>query len=213
MSSCPWTVKELRNMCKYEHILCTGSKEELCQRLLNHIAKLAENEPIAKTGVYAPEKYFKGLTQQEREIRLKEIRKGSRTASDDPTAYKPFITDYDQDTGQLKKTKTSVYTTAFYDLYPYAKTLEEKADITGIPLDILEKVYDKGLAAWRTGHRPGATQAQWGYARIHSFIMKGCTYYYPDHKLVEEAKQRSDKAIEHWDIVNCMCKKGCKNRN
>ena len=212
MSSCPWTVKELRSICKYEHILCSGTKEELCHRLLNHIAKLGEHELSAKKGFYAPEKYFSGLTQKERELRLKEIRKGSRTDSSDPSAYKPFATDFDRDTGKLKKTKTSTYTTAFYDLYPHSNTLEEKSEITGIPFDILKKVYDRGLAAWRTGHRPGATQAQWGYARVHSFIMKGCTYYYPDHKLVEEAKKRSIKAVEHWEIVDCICKKGCKNK-
>jgi len=29
------------------------------------------------------------------------------------------------------------------------------------------------MAAWRTGHRPGAGQEQWAYARVNSFITKG----------------------------------------
>lgn len=209
---CPWTVKELREICKYEHISCSGTKEQLCERLMKHIDKLAENEDFAKDGGYTPEKYFKGLSPKEREKRLREIRKRSKADPDDPNSYKPFTTDYDPKTGKIRKTKTSNYTKAFYDMYPKAKTLKQKSQITGIPEDILKKVYRKGLAAWKTGHRPGATQGQWGSARVHSFIMKGCTYYYPDHKLVEEAKRRSSKAEKHWDSVTCICKKGCNKR-
>jgi len=45
-------------------------------------------------------------------------------------------------------------------------------------------VYDRGLAAWRTGHRPGATAQAWAYARVHSFVMKGKTYYTADKNLI-----------------------------
>ena len=51
--------------------------------------------------------------------------------------------------------------------------LEKKAEKSGISYGILKKVYDRGMAAWRTGHRPGALQEQWAYARVNSFITKG----------------------------------------
>lgn len=51
--------------------------------------------------------------------------------------------------------------------------LEKKAEKSGISYGILKKVYDRGMAAWRTGHRPGAGQEQWAYARVNSFITKG----------------------------------------
>lgn len=51
--------------------------------------------------------------------------------------------------------------------------LKKKAEKSGIPYNILKKVYDRGMAAWRTGHRPGAGQEQWAYARVNSFITKG----------------------------------------
>ncbi len=35
--------------------------------------------------------------------------------------------------------------------------LKKKADKSGMPLGILRKVYNRGVAAWRTGHRPGTT--------------------------------------------------------
>ena len=37
----------------------------------------------------------------------------------------------------------------------------------------LKKVYDRGMAAWRTGHRPGTTPQQWAFARVNSFITGG----------------------------------------
>ena len=51
--------------------------------------------------------------------------------------------------------------------------LQKKAEESGIPLSVLRKVYNRGMAAWKTGHRPGANQQQWAYARVNSFITKG----------------------------------------
>jgi hypothetical protein len=31
-------------------------------------------------------------------------------------------------------------------------------------------VYAKGLAAWKTGHRPGVGQHQWAMGRVNSFV-------------------------------------------
>lgn len=53
------------------------------------------------------------------------------------------------------------------------KSLKKKADKTGISVGILKQVYKRGVAAWRTGHRPGTTPEQWGHARVNSFITKG----------------------------------------
>jgi len=50
--------------------------------------------------------------------------------------------------------------------------LKKKADKSGMPYSILKKVYDRGMAAWRGGHRPGTTQQQWAFARVNSFVTK-----------------------------------------
>ena len=50
--------------------------------------------------------------------------------------------------------------------------LKKKAEKSGMPLGILRKVYNRGVAAWRTGHRPGTTPQQWGMARVNAFIVK-----------------------------------------
>lgn len=51
--------------------------------------------------------------------------------------------------------------------------LKTKAEETGVPIGIIRAVMRRGLAAWKTGHRPGANQQQWGYARVNSFLTKG----------------------------------------
>jgi hypothetical protein len=50
--------------------------------------------------------------------------------------------------------------------------LQNKAEKSGISVGTLRKVYNRGVAAWRTGHRPGTTPEQWGMARVNAFITK-----------------------------------------
>jgi hypothetical protein len=83
-----------------------------------------------------------------------------------------------------RKTKTSSYTQKFRKRYgSEVKSLPDIAKATGIPLKTVQKIYNRGLAAWRTGHRPGASPQAWGYARVHSFATKGKTYYTADKDL------------------------------
>lgn len=64
--------------------------------------------------------------------------------------------------------------------------LAKKAKASGVSLGTLKKVYSRGVAAWRTGHRPGTTPQQWGMARVNSYITKGKTYHTADKDLREE---------------------------
>lgn len=56
--------------------------------------------------------------------------------------------------------------------YEQIEGLKKKAEKSGMPYGILKKVYDRGMAAWKGGHRPGASQHQWAFARVNSFITK-----------------------------------------
>ena len=67
--------------------------------------------------------------------------------------------------------------------------LENKSDKSGIPYGILKQVYDRGMAAWKGGHRPGTTPQQWAFARVNSFITKGKTYYTADADLAKKARK------------------------
>ena len=51
--------------------------------------------------------------------------------------------------------------------------LVKKSEKSGISYGILKKVYDRGMAAWKSGHRPGTTAQQWAFARVNSFVTKG----------------------------------------
>ncbi len=74
--------------------------------------------------------------------------------------------------------------------------LKKKSEKSGIPLGILRKVYNRGMAAWRTGHRPGATQQQWGFARVNSFITKGSgTWGKADKDLAAKARGAKKESI------------------
>jgi dephospho-CoA kinase len=65
-------------------------------------------------------------------------------------------------------------------------SLAAKAKKSGISLGKLRKVYNRGVAAWNSGHRPGTTPQQWGHARVNSYINKGKTYYTADKDLRED---------------------------
>ena len=52
------------------------------------------------------------------------------------------------------------------------KGLAGKAQKSGMPLGILRQVYNRGMAAWKTGHRKGTTPQQWAMARVNSFVTK-----------------------------------------
>ena len=87
------------------------------------------------------------------------------------------------------KTKESEYTKAYREKfgeqfnYLHENALVNKSKKSGISIETLRKVYRRGVAAWRTGHRPGTTPQQWGMARVNSYIMKGKTYHTSDKDL------------------------------
>ena len=135
-----------------------------------------------------PEKYFRGLSKTRRRQRRAEIARYGALHWRDPGAYKGYATD------RGVKTRKSGYTAAWQSRFPDAKSLEEKARVTGVPLRFVTESYNRGMAAWRTGHRPGATQQQWGYARVHSFLLCGKTARTTDSDLRREAIATSASA-------------------
>jgi hypothetical protein len=67
-------------------------------------------------------------------------------------------------------------------------SLKKKSEKSGISVGILKQVYNRGVAAWKTGHRPGTTPEQWGHARVNSFITKGSgTWGKADKDLAKKA--------------------------
>jgi hypothetical protein len=137
---------------------------------------------------YLPQKYFAGLNKTRKAQRRAEIRRFGALSHRDPAAYAGFKTD------RGVRTRKSSYTATWHRRFPEARSLEEKAQATGVPLRFLLESYNRGMAAWRTGHRPGATQQQWGYARVHSFLLCGKTAVTADADLRREAVAASKRA-------------------
>jgi len=52
------------------------------------------------------------------------------------------------------------------------EAVKNKAEKSDMPYSILKQVYDRGMAAWKGGHRPGTTPQQWALARVNSFVTK-----------------------------------------
>ena len=146
--------------------------------------------------MYLPLKYFSGLSEKKKTLRKKELTKRAKLSWKTPKAYRPFKTD------KGARTKTSKYVKEWKRRFPGATSLEAASKATGVPLSEIKQSYNRGMAAWRTGHRPGATQQQWGYARAYSMLTCGKTHYTTDADLVKDAKRKSVKA-KRWFNKTC----------
>ena len=88
-----------------------------------------------------------------------------------------------------------------------SKGLAAKAKKSGISVGTLRKVYNRGMAAWKTGHRPGTTPQQWGMARVNAFIVKKkkgnlnhdkdlAHVIHPDDSMLDEVKRQEVDAMK-----------------
>lgn len=68
------------------------------------------------------------------------------------------------------------------------EALKKKSAKSGISYRILKQVYDRGMGAWKGGHRPGANSHAWALARVNSFIVGGKTRHTADKDLWKKAK-------------------------
>jgi len=132
--------------------------------------------------------YYKGLSTSTAQKKITQIKKQADLPDDDPKAYKELP----GDTKGKKLLKKSQHTKDYETLYKKDESITEKAEgdrspidsksietglknkseETGVPVELLRIVMRRGMAAWKSGHRPGAGQEQWGYARLNSFLTK-----------------------------------------
>ena len=127
-----------------------------------------QDRDVKKIKGTQPKKYYKKMSKDDKEKRAKHFTTRDTSKNDNRPAP--------GDKGA--KTKPSIHTKKFKQMYgeelldEKIKGIENKAKKSGMPYGILKKVYDRGMAAWRGGHRPGATQQQWAFARVNSFVTK-----------------------------------------
>lgn len=164
-------------------------------------------------------KYNAGVADSTADKRDAHFEKGADKHWDDSSAYKPAPGD------AKAETKPSKYTKRYHQLFTKEGTvkhdrrfkftrrkenthfndleegssdtgLAKKASESGISKSILKQVYDRGMAAWRTGHRPGTTPEQWGMARVNSFITGGKTRTTADADLWKQHSGKNENFLD-----------------
>ncbi len=145
--------------------------------------------------MYLPKRYFSSLSKTKRQIRKRELTKRAKLSWKDPKAYRPFKTDVGV------KTRKSKYVLDWKRRFPNVKSIEGASKVTGVPASLIRESYNRGIAAWRTGHRPGATKEQWGIARYRSMLLCGKTHYTTDSDLVRKAKKTAK--ARNWFNKTC----------
>jgi hypothetical protein len=161
-----------------------------------------------------PKSYYTGLSDSTADKRASQIKKQTQMSDDDPGAYKSLP----GDSAKTKvSVHTKRFNKLFKETEDFSKTenqlienkkdngkstdrspleseeletgVKNKAEETGCPIGIIRAVFRRGMAAWKSGHRPGAGQEQWAYARVNSFLTGGeGTWSGTDADLAKEAR-------------------------
>ena len=141
--------------------------------------------------------YGKGLSEKQQDraaASSKKAMKADKEGKGLKEQYKPWKTDEEHNKKlkkQGKKTPKSKHTKKYEQMFGKdsednsedtsdfakkgnaGKSLAKKAQKSGISLSVLRKVYQRGIGAWKSGHRPGMSPQAWAMARVNSFITGG----------------------------------------
>ena len=162
-----------------------------------------------------PAKYYSGdMSKSTKDKRAAQFAKQADMDDDNPAAYKPAPGD------ATAKTKPSKHTKKYKQMFGEASDetmiqmdekidgLVKKAEKSGMPYGILKKVYDRGIAAWRTGHRPGTTPQQWAFARVNSFVTKSSgTWGKADADLAAKVRGSKSESVDEALTVSQRLKR------
>ena len=100
-----------------------------------------------------------------------------------------------------KKDKNEEVDMDIYHLDEKIEGLVTKAKKSGMPYGILKKVYDRGMAAYKTGHRPGTTAQQWAFARVNSFVTKSSgTWGKADKDLADKVRASEEVEVQETEL-------------
>jgi hypothetical protein len=187
-----------------------GRRSQTRQRL--RAAPRQRRNPTDLKGRHIPEKYLSGLSARERKQRIAELTEQRDRKGKGDKRYAELETDrLARKKGLVKQSAYSQvaekrgiqirYKGAQPDFKATARAAlryyKAKGDVNEIAA-LLEQSYDKGLAAWQSGgHRPGASQRNWGDARVHSLLVGGKTAWYPsaDRKQVRQFPRKMKEGI------------------
>ena len=155
------------------------------------------------------------MAKSTKQARARHFEKGTKKDDDDPSAYKPapgdksaktkpskFTLKYKKMYGERKMSFTNFYKDKKMNEDKSDKSLKKKAEASGMSFSILKKVYNRGVAAWRTGHRPGTTPEQWGHARVNSFVTKSSgTWGKADKDLADKVRASKTEQLKEDNVA------------
>jgi hypothetical protein len=142
--------------------------------IIEKLRKTQQDKDIEGKKGTQPKKYYAKdadgdeMSKSTKDKRAAHFAKNADKDDDNDNAYEPAPGD------KSAETKPSQHTKKYKKMFgENADTsLKKKAEKTGMPFGILKQVYNRGVAAWKSGHRPGTTPEQWGHARVNSFVTK-----------------------------------------
>ena len=168
--------------------------------------ELKRREEIAKD--LSDEDFKKRYGDRWKEVKMGVATKMAKNEQDDPCwdGYKQV--------GMKKKNGKEVPNCVpeEVELDEKVEGLVKKSEESGISYSILKKVYDRGMAAWNTSHRPGVGQHQWAFARVNSFISGGTTRKTTDSDLWKQHKEEFNEWGELEEASEYQGKKVTLNK-
>ena len=180
----PEKVKTLKNFLdKYS----TDTLMQLAQSGINFVSNMARSVAMRrKSGdtkhagshkTHSVKEQTKTDPEKIADLRVRQMQLQTKARKMDPTKDKTDleITKNKLDNIQLRMDKIKAKNEEVHPAKALIEAIEavkNKAEKTGMPYSILKKVYDRGMAAWKGGHRPGTTPQQWALARVNSFVTK-----------------------------------------
>jgi len=167
------------------------------------------------TGLFVEEEYI-----EEKKIPKKYMTKNKSAMKKEIDKYAgsdSYKTEWDADyksgkggKGKRYKTKKSDSTKAYEKMFGESygilesksndKALKKKAKDSSISFSILKQVYNRGMAAWNSGHRPGTPQNAWAMGRVNSFITGSGGARKADEDLWKKAKKSKKNKNESTQL-------------
>jgi len=207
-------VSEIRNLYVKGEIFLEGSKVlhkdvvyTIKERKTNFVVCISEEGKQSKFWLKDIQPldegaaYYSGLSASTAQKRKAHFDKHAKMDDRNPDAYKPAPGDANAETRLSKYTKAfkAQFGEDFLDEAKMNTAIKNKAEKSGISYSILKQVFDRGVAAWKSGHRPGTTPAQWGLARVNSFIVGGKTRSTADADIWKKHSQQKESFEESYD--------------
>ena len=187
----------------------------MLEELREKLRKTQQDKEVEGKKGSQPKKYYAKdadgdeMSQSTKDKRADHFKNNKDKEGED--AFKPAPGDSKADT------KPSQHTKKYKKMFGEGaadKSLQKKADKSGMPVGILKQVYKRGVAAWKGGHRPGTTPEQWGHARVNSFVTKSKgTWGGADQDLAKKVQGKSESIEEAVDIKKQLKKIKCLTKD